>query len=297
MPAPLFILCPGRSFSSVVSSMIGQHPQAYGLPELNLFLGPTLGTSSELYGATGRKEMVGLKRVLAQLHDGVQTFETVARAEVWITDHAAMTGKEVYAHLQTLLPDRLLVEKSPTNVISDGAVNRMLQAFPEASYLQLLRHPRSQGKSQAEAMKKQQMVRFLAKVSGGVDYETPWSTSHRRIHNLGRALPCGQLLRLRGEDFLRDPRLYLPQICAWLGLSPAPDAIGAMLHPEASPYSCLGPSNARTGANPGFLENPTLDLDRMAAMVTPTLDAPMDWNPARNFSDMTRELAGWYGYR
>ena len=61
MLAPLFILCPGRSFSSVVASMIGQHPDAYGLPELNLFLGPTLGASNELYSATGRMESVGLK--------------------------------------------------------------------------------------------------------------------------------------------------------------------------------------------------------------------------------------------
>ena len=277
--------------------MIGQHPQAYGLPELNLFLGPSLGASSELYSASGRNESVGLKRVLAQLHDGVQTYETVQRAEAWIKAHAAMTGKEVYGHLQSLLPDRILVEKSPTNVISDGAMNRMLQAFPAASYLQLLRHPRSRGQSQAAALKKQHVVRIMAKVAGGVDCESPWSTAHRRIHNLGRALPCGQLLRIRGEDLLRQPRVYLPQICDWLGISSAPAAIESMLHPEDSPYSCLGPSNARTGANPGFLENPKLDLAKMAAIVTPTLDAPMDWAPDRHFSAVTRELSGWYGYR
>ena len=277
--------------------MIGQHPDAYGLPELNLFLGPTLGDSNDLYSATGRKESVGLKRVLAQLHDGAQTYATVQAAEVWIRANAAMTGTAVYAYLQSLVPGRVLVEKSPTNVISDGALNRMLQAFPEASYLQLLRHPRSRGVSQAAAMKKQHVVRIFAKVSGGVDYETPWISSHRRIHNLGRALPCGQVLRIRGEDLLRQPLLYLPQICDWLGLSTAPDALAAMLRPEDSPYSCIGPSNARTGANPGFLENPKLDLEKLAALVDPTLDAPMDWEPGRHFSAVTREMAGWYGYR
>ena len=70
-----------------------------------------------------------------------------------------------------------------------------------------------------------------------------------------------------------------------------------MLHPEDSPYSCIGPSNARAGTNPGFLENPKLDLEKMAAMVNPTLEAPMDWAPDRHFSAVTRELAGWYGYR
>ena len=297
MTPPLFIICPGRSFSSVVASMIGQHPQAYGMPELNLFLGPTLGASAELHGSTGRTELVGLKRVLAQLHDGVQTFETVQRAEIWIKEHAEMTGKAVFDYLLSLVPDRILVEKSPTNVISDAAINRMVQGFPEASYLQLLRHPRSRGKSQAAAAQKQPVMRMMSKITGGKDFENRWSISHRRIHNLSRGLPCGQLLRIRGEDLLRQPRVYLPQICDWLGISSAPEAIEAMLHPEDSPYSCIGPSNARAGTNPGFLENPKLDLEKMAAMVTPTLEAPMDWEPGRHFSAVTRELAGWYGYR
>ena len=40
--APLVILCPARSFSSVVCAMLGQHPQTYGLPELHLFITDTV---------------------------------------------------------------------------------------------------------------------------------------------------------------------------------------------------------------------------------------------------------------
>ena len=36
-PSPVFILSPPRSFSTVVCSMLGQHPQLYGLPEIDLF--------------------------------------------------------------------------------------------------------------------------------------------------------------------------------------------------------------------------------------------------------------------
>ena len=43
MKDPLIILSPPRSFSSVISTMIGQHPQIYGFPELHLFSGETLG--------------------------------------------------------------------------------------------------------------------------------------------------------------------------------------------------------------------------------------------------------------
>ena len=34
---PVFLLATARSFSSVVTAMIGQHPQLAGLPELKLF--------------------------------------------------------------------------------------------------------------------------------------------------------------------------------------------------------------------------------------------------------------------
>ncbi|MEA3277491.1 MAG: sulfotransferase, partial [Pseudomonadota bacterium] len=38
----LIILSPPRSFSSVVSTVIGQHPDLYGFPELHLFIGDTV---------------------------------------------------------------------------------------------------------------------------------------------------------------------------------------------------------------------------------------------------------------
>ena len=37
------MLAPARSYSSVVSAMIGQHPELVGLPELKLFCFPTVG--------------------------------------------------------------------------------------------------------------------------------------------------------------------------------------------------------------------------------------------------------------
>jgi hypothetical protein len=36
-PAPLFILAPARSYSSVVTQILGCHQQLYAFPELNLF--------------------------------------------------------------------------------------------------------------------------------------------------------------------------------------------------------------------------------------------------------------------
>ena len=82
---PLFILCPGRSFSSVVCMSIGQHPDLYGLPEIYLGIVDTLDEWLRLPARPGRKHMnQGLLRVVAELHHGEQTEETVRQARSWL---------------------------------------------------------------------------------------------------------------------------------------------------------------------------------------------------------------------
>lgn len=298
MPEPLIILCPGRSFSSVVCAMIGQHPQCYGLPELNLFIGDTLGEVIEIYLASGREGLVGLERTLAQLHDGEQTVETIEAAKAWISEHSALTSRAVLDHIQECVGDRILTEKSPTNVRKDAILARIMDAYPQAHLMQLLRHPRSRGKSQKTAMDAQKARKMLNRMLGNLpDYEMVWTNTHLMIDDRTRDLPSGQLLRLHGETVLSDLQLYLPQICEWLGIRSDAEAIEAMLHPEDSPYSCIGPENAKFGANPNFLENPYLDMDKLARLNPPTLDAPMDWAPESEFSPTTRSLAHYYGYR
>lgn len=298
MPEPLFVLCPGRSFSSVVCAIIGQHPQCYGLPELNLFVGDTLGEALQMYESSGRTGLVGLERTLAELHDGEQTVATINAAKAWIAEHHAMSSRAVLEHIQDCVGNRILIEKSPTNVRNDESLTRILQAYPQAHFIQLLRHPRSRGKSQHKAMNAQKARTLLNQIIGvNINYEGIWTNTHLMINTVGRDLPIGQMLQLHGETVLRDLRLYLPQICEWLDIRSDADAIEAMLHPEDSPYSCIGPENAKTGTNPDFLQNPHLDMEKLAKLEPPTLEAPMDWAPDRNFSTLTQALSQYYGYR
>lgn len=301
VPDPLFILCPGRSFSSVVAAVIGQHPQCYGLPELYIFVGETLGETADMAAQIGFSSLAGLERTLAQLHDGVQTVETVRAAQGWITANRHLTARQVMEHIQDHVGDRILVEKSVGLAGGAGTgegMYRALRAYPKANFMQLLRHPRSRGVSHQTAMEELRLRRFMTRMMGiTLDYEARWTDKHLQIQNLGRRLPLGQLMRLNGEIFLRDLRLYLPQICEWLGIRSDEAAIAAMLRPEDSPYSCVGPENAKGGANRGYLANPKLDLERLAKTGNPTMDAPMDWAPDQDFSDMTKILGSYYGYR
>src|SRR5688572_18491184 len=116
MPEPLLILCPPRSYSSIVCGILGQHPDCYGLPELNLFLGDDLGdvwTTTAFMRSFGQD---GLLRALAQLHDGDQTSDTVAKSREWVTRHFNWPIRKVFDYLQELVGPKILVEKSPSTV-------------------------------------------------------------------------------------------------------------------------------------------------------------------------------------
>ena len=293
MPQPLFVLCPPRSYSSVVCGIIGQHPDCYGLPELNLFLGDTLGEGWHKYPVVklfmGRH---GLLRTLAQLHEGEQTPDTVTRAEEWVTQHFDWPVRKVFDHLQEQVGDRILVEKSPMFTGEQGYMERMLQVFPQASILHLIRHPRGMGKSFITLRSEYDVLRHVV----AADPEQAWQATHELIIAMTENLPLGQCMRLKGEALLANLETYLPQICEWLDIRTDAKAIDAMMHPEHSPYACLGPPGAPRGNDPNFLSNPAIDRARLAKLQEPSLDGELSWRSGEVFTPETRKLAKQLGY-
>jgi hypothetical protein len=87
-------------------------------------------------------------------------------------------------------------------------------------------------------------------------------------------VPTTQKLHLRGEDLLAAPDVVLPKVCRWLGLDDGAATIGAMLHPENSPFACLGPFGAHLGNDPNFLRSPAF---RPGGVASPALAGPLPW--------------------
>ena len=86
MASPLFLLAPPRSYTSLMNAMLGQHPQAFGLPELCLFNVETLGqlwirTSDEM--GSDAKTRHGLLRAVAEIYAGEQTMHSVRRPNMF----------------------------------------------------------------------------------------------------------------------------------------------------------------------------------------------------------------------
>lgn len=240
--------------------------------------------------------MQGLKRLLAQLHDGEQTDDTVDAAEAWVMKRRDWTGRQLMDHVQDLVGDRILVDKTPANTESPEVLSRIVKAYPKASYLQLTRHPRPRGKSSYKAISGV----LDRQVAGSIpvpDVELKWAVTHGMLQVLSSRLGLGQAMWLQGETFLRNMRFYLPQVCEWLGIRSDDEAIEEMLHPERSVYACIGPHKAPRGNNSGFLKNPALDHEKLASMSDASLDGPLEWAPERSFLPSTRRLAHEFGYR
>jgi hypothetical protein len=278
--------------------MIGQHPECYGLPELNLFLGDTLGESWQAY--PNLRQFVtrhGLLRTLAQLHEGVQTAETVAHAREWIAQHWDWPAGKVLGHIQELVGNKILVEKSPSTAFEHEYIERLISVFPKAAILHLIRHPRATAESILSLRSTYQPLNRALGNSAARDPERIWRRTHELIITMTEGLRLGQCLRLKGEALLSDPENYLSQICQWLGISADVKALDAMMHPERSPYASLGPPGAPGGNDRNFLSNPAIDLTRLAKLKEPRLYGELSWRPGEMFMAETRKLAKQLGYQ
>jgi hypothetical protein len=293
--SPVFVVAPARSCSSVVATMIGQHPDLAGMPELKLFCCSTIGelaTTLPRYwverGKTHRSP--GLVRALAEIEFGGQETERLAAAQAWLSRRAAWSGADVLDFLMSRLLPRVVVEKSPENVESDASLQRLARAYPAARYLHLTRHPLATQRSMERH--RQSFAPRFASHGEPMRGIANWGQVHRRILTFCEGLPDHRYFRARAEDVINHPDAELPRIAAWLGVSVSASALESMKHPERSPFARTGPSESGVsgGNDPGFLADPRLrPVELPQSLASPpgwTLDASV-W---RAFSDLARIL-------
>jgi sulfotransferase family protein len=301
---PIFIVSTGHSFTSVVCAMLGQHPALYGVPELNLYVADTLGGVFDFFHNRRGKRfpdrrfrlLSGLARLVAQIHDGQQTEDTVGRAREWLRNHEDWSTQRLAQYLAEAVAPRAMVDKSPSNLRSPENLQRMAQIFPDAKYLHLTRHPHSNCESIYRNYQGWMAKGWLSDrvATQGARLEQLWFRTNRQFLDMSMTLGPRRYARVQGEALVAEPDVYLPQIAAWLEIDTSAAAIEAMKHPEASPFSCVGPANAPGGNNVGFLEAPAL---RKYTPKASSLHAHLPWvSPDAHFAPETVALAHRLGY-
>lgn len=302
MAAPLFLLAPPRSYTSLVNAMLGQHPQAFGLPELCLFNVEKLvelwvgveGENAER-GAMARH---GLLRAVAEIYGGEQTAATINMARAWASARETWDTGRVFQELVAKIHPLVAVEKSPSYAIAVPRMRGLLRAFPDARFVHLIRHPVAQCKS-VMAINEGAFTMKVNAFEINEDYalmepQIAWHDVNLNILEFLEDVPAAQQLRMRGEDIMADPERHLAAIARWAGLRDDSEAIEAMMHPERSPFACFGPISAMFGNDPNFLAGPTF---RPHKPRIPPLDKPVPWR--KDGEGLYREviaLANEFGY-
>ena len=302
MAAPLFLLAPPRSYTSLVNAMLGQHPQAFGLPEMCLFNVDTLvdlwkGSKTEI-AENGSMVRHGLLRAVAEIYCGEQRATTVNMALAWASRREEWETGRVFQEIVAKLHPLVAVEKSPSYTMSVKRMQAMHKAFPDARFLHLVRHPVAQCKSLMAIND----GAFSLKVEGfelGEDYallepQIAWHDLNLNILDFLDEVPPERQMRMRGEDIMADPRRHLAEIARWAGLRDDDEAVDAMMHPEQSPFACFGPINALFGNDPNFLAGPTF---RPHTPKVPALDKPVPWRlDGKGLYPQVIALAHEFGY-
>ncbi len=304
--SPIFVLAPPRSFTSLFCSCLGQHPQLLGLPELNLFMAETVeefwfgdapeDPKSPLFWPMMRH---GLLRTLAQRLAGEQTLASIQMAYRWLKVRSDWTTGELYQELVEHFHPLILVEKSPGYLRKPRYLERLIETFPTARFIHLLRHPRNQGESVFKVRGGRAMLLTLGSldVTDGEPFPDPqflWHDVHQLILDFLATLPPSQAYRVKGEAFIERPDDVFRALGTWLGLDMDAAALSAMRHPEQSPFSTIGPFNARLGNDIKFLLNPHFTP---RSVVLRPLDEPLSWRPdAQPLSPNVQALAISLGY-
>jgi hypothetical protein len=277
--------------------MLGQHPDLAALPELKLFSYATLGELEASLPSFWIKRGVlhrspGLVRAVAELVFGGQTSELVECALAWLQDRTHWLGANVLDVLMKCLQPRICVEKSPENVETDEALERIALAYPRARYLHLTRHPVTTQRSiQAHLNRILPGYGDRGQPMAGI---AAWYKTHRRIIQFASKLPGDKYMRIRSEDVLNDMRNQLEKIVTWLGLCTDARAIENMKNTKASPFARPGPEciGIIGGNDPAFLNNPIPH----PVEIPNTVDLPSDWLEELSAWEMVIDLARKLGY-
>lgn len=174
-PQPLIILTCMRSYSSLVSTMLGQHPGLYALPEINPFVAPTLARFVKRAMLVRPRTLDGIYRAIAEVERGEQSEASIGFAKAWVNEREDWTVGRVLEHLAERVSPRRVIDKSPSTVLTDAALELALTQFPDAHFLHLCRHPVATTRSIAR------ITRHGSGGRAGKDPEDSWYGANRRI--------------------------------------------------------------------------------------------------------------------
>ena len=224
---PLLVgACP-RSGTTLLRALLNNHPD-FAMPAETNFVLPLWGDRAH-FGDL--REESNRRRIAEWIFDAEGRGGRRIRANVFERDEAVArvlaappTLGSIFAALFEMYAEakgkRRWGDKRPGYA---GYVDALLALFPDAQFVNVIRDPRAACASQAQLgwYSEKPRPRMAAALA-------TWLTAVRRVDRSARRLRSDQLLDIRYEDLVRDPRATLERVCEFAGLRTG-DAIDEMI--------------------------------------------------------------------
>src|SRR5260370_2773629 len=296
MREPVFILAGPHSLGSLLSARRGQHPEVYAAPGLHLHGGAIVCELIAIARNERLSQMHGLLRTIAPLYSAEQTVESIEMARRWLRRRDHLPSDEVHREICQEAAPRVVVERWPVHAGATRLLPFMGEAFPDARFVYLVRHPFAQGRATLGDL---QSAKKLIRDHRQNDVQTPeldpqfaWFETQLAILEFLDALPKERQSHLRVEDLVAEPSEVLGDLCSWLGLASSSDILSAMLAFENSAFYGPGPINSSSGYDPILRTlSPWLPLP-----AEPPLEAELPCSQKTGLAPQTLELAQALGY-
>lgn len=205
----LFILSTPRSGSTLLRVMLAGHPNLFSPPELHLLPFDTLAKRQVIFS---KPRVIlhgaGLNRAIEELR---RTNEMGSTALLHNMKTQGFTIKDVYAELQNLSGDRILVDKSPMYANFLESLHRAESLFSDARYVFLYRHPIAV----IDSFMRRELVQFFTfqKRDPFRAGEELWATSNRHFLEFLDLIEEKRKVHIAYESLIREPELNMIKIC------------------------------------------------------------------------------------
>lgn len=273
MSDPLFVVGSPRSGTTLLRVMLAGHPGLFAPPEM--LLAP-FATMAERAKRLEERfwEKGGLRRTIMELLK--VDVDEAKRVEASLADRGT---REVYAWIQERIAPRILVDKCPHLAVDPSALGRLVEWFPQARWLWIVRHPGSVTRSIENMPMAEVMLSGYAAEAGDL-----WYSTNRALRDFLATVPADRQALVRYEDLVTDPREALGKVCECLAI-PFHEAL---LTPYEGERMREGPSGARAVGDPNMAGRGRIQPE----LATSWLDG---FDPAR-VGPATHALAAELGY-
>ena len=209
-PAPIFILAPPRSGTTLLRVMLAGHPGLFACNELQLLHFETLAEREAAYQGKFALWAEGLVRAVMELNHC-----EAEDAKLLLHNFAkhGMTTREMFEQLQEWVGDRLIVDKSPSYALDAEALEKALSDFPNARFIHLVRHPYSMVKSFEKYHMDQVLYLHPHDFSAQQLGELVWLESQTTTTIFLKNVPKNQQFRMVYEDLVQNPETVMRQMC------------------------------------------------------------------------------------